>query len=83
MDTKSNIIQKLSQFGILESDISFRGSDWCTPYFTYQGWSLLPTHVLESINTIVSEKLYEDYDGDGDGGRPIILRKWYYEFVNI
>ena len=80
MELQTNILQRLSQFGITESDISFRGSDGKTTYFTYQGWRPLPDDALQSIRDIVSEDIYEDYDGDGERGRPIIRRMWYYEF---
>jgi hypothetical protein len=80
MEIQTNILQRLSQFGISESDISFRGWDGKTSCFTYNGWRPLPQDALQSINDLVFEDIYEDYDGDDDRGKPIIRRMWYYEF---
>ena len=79
MEIQSIILQKLSQFGITESDISFHSLNG-SPYFKYQSWRYLPDSALTVIQDISNETYFEDYDGDGDGGRPIIRRMWYYEF---
>jgi hypothetical protein len=79
---KTTILQRLLPMGVQDSEISFRGSNGVSTHFTYHGWRPLPADAFDSINDLVSEELYEDYDGDGEGGRPIIRRMWYYEFVN-
>jgi hypothetical protein len=79
---KEQILEILALYNIPAEDISFRGSDGKTTYFTYQSWRELPSEAFRAISNLVFEDIYEDNDGDGDGGRPIIRRLYTYQLLN-
>jgi hypothetical protein len=64
---------------LLSAGLTAEEFDWKTPeYFRYGYWHKLPTQVWDAIKEFVEEDIYEDDDGDGPGGRPIIIRRYSY-----
>ena len=71
---KEIITEKLQAAGLLAEEIEWKTDN----YFRYGYWKRLPANVFNTIKEFVEEDLYEDDDGDGPGGRPIIIKRYSY-----
>ena len=60
-----------------------KGSDSEYPYVKvdtkYEGEEVV--NALESVGIVSEVDLYEDDDGEGDGGRPIIIQRWSVKLI--
>lgn len=64
---------------LLAAGINIESLEWRTDtYLRYCYWTRLPMDAWEVVKEFLDEDIYEDDDGAGRGGRPIIIQRYSY-----
>ena len=75
--TPAECIICLSQAGLDTSVLEWIGPD----RFRWGHWRPLPAEGQWALLSGVEEEVYEDWDGDGDGGRPLCYTRYTYRLL--